>query len=182
MPAKKRTVKNQAQAEGWNLPEIEQLLDVLAKRGITEFEWKRGPVRVRIARGEVRSNSFSPPLFPEGRHPAELGAPPAPPAEIPPAPAPPVQAEVPESKEDLFIVKSPIVGTFFAAPAPNAPPFVKPGDEVSVGQTLCIVEAMKLMNEIESEVAGEVVRAYVENGQPVEYGQSLFAIRRTGSR
>jgi len=73
-------------------------------------------------------------------------------------------------------MKSPIVGTFYAAPAPNAPPFVKVGDTVQVGQVLCIIEAMKLMNELEAEVAGEVVRVYVENGQPVEYGQSLFAI------
>jgi acetyl-CoA carboxylase biotin carboxyl carrier protein len=82
-----------------------------------------------------------------------------------------------ESTEGLFIIKSPIVGTFFASPAPNAPPFVQVGDNVGVGQVLCIIEAMKLMNEIESEAAGEVVRAYVENGQPVEYSQSLFAIR-----
>ena len=73
-------------------------------------------------------------------------------------------------------MKSPIVGTFYAAPASSAPPFVKLGDVVQVGQVLCIIEAMKLMNELESEVAGEIVRIYVENGQAVEYGQSLFAI------
>ena len=82
-----------------------------------------------------------------------------------------------ESPEGLHLIKSPIVGTFYSAPAPNAPPFVKLGDVVQVGQVLCIIEAMKLMNEIESEVAGELVRVYVENGQPVEYGQSLFAIK-----
>ena len=74
-------------------------------------------------------------------------------------------------------MKSPIVGTFYAAPAPNAPPFAKVGDVVQLGQVLCIIEAMKLMNELESEVAGEIVRIYVESGQPVEYGQSLFAIK-----
>jgi acetyl-CoA carboxylase biotin carboxyl carrier protein len=73
-------------------------------------------------------------------------------------------------------MKSPIVGTYYSAPAPNAPPFVTVGDTVKVGQVLCIIEAMKLMNELEAEVAGRVVRAYVETGQPVEYGQSLFAI------
>jgi acetyl-CoA carboxylase biotin carboxyl carrier protein len=73
-------------------------------------------------------------------------------------------------------MKSPIVGTFYSAPAPNAPPFVAVGDTIKVGQVLCIIEAMKLMNELEAEVAGRVVRAYVETGQPVEYGQSLFAI------
>jgi acetyl-CoA carboxylase biotin carboxyl carrier protein len=82
-----------------------------------------------------------------------------------------------ETLEDVHIIKSPIVGTFYSAPSPSAPPFVNVGDVVQVGQPLCIIEAMKLMNEIESEVAGEIVRIYVENGQPVEYGQSLFAIR-----
>jgi acetyl-CoA carboxylase biotin carboxyl carrier protein len=88
-----------------------------------------------------------------------------------------VGSEPAESSEEVHIIKSPIVGTFYSSPAPNAPPFVEVGDAVQVGQPLCIIEAMKLMNEIESEVAGEVVRAYVENGQPVEYGQSLFAIK-----
>ncbi|HET7841294.1 MAG TPA: acetyl-CoA carboxylase biotin carboxyl carrier protein, partial [Terriglobia bacterium] len=80
------------------------------------------------------------------------------------------------------IIKSPIVGTYYASPAPNAPPFVKLGDTVDVGQVLCIIEAMKLMNEIESEAGGEIVRIYVENGQSVEYGQSLFAIKLSPKR
>jgi acetyl-CoA carboxylase biotin carboxyl carrier protein len=96
--------------------------------------------------------------------------PPAPPA----APAPPKEAE---PAENLHIVRSPIVGTFYESPSPGSPPFVKPGDTVSLGQVLCIVEAMKLMNEIESDVAGEVVKKLVSNGQPIEYGQELFAIR-----
>jgi acetyl-CoA carboxylase biotin carboxyl carrier protein len=73
-------------------------------------------------------------------------------------------------------MKSPIVGTFYTSPSPNAPPFVKVGDSVQVGQVICIIEAMKLMNELEAEVAGQIVRTYAESGQPVEYGQSLFAI------
>jgi len=77
----------------------------------------------------------------------------------------------------LHVVKSPIVGTYYEAPSPGSPPFIKVGDEVAVGQVLCIVEAMKLMNEIESDVAGEVVKILVTNNQPIEYGQSLFAIR-----
>ena len=96
-------------------------------------------------------------------------------ASTPTAPtAPPVPEE---PKEELHLVRSPIVGTFYEAPSPGAPPFVKPGDAVSVGQVLCIVEAMKLMNEIESDVAGEIVKKLVVNGQPIEYGQELFAIR-----
>jgi acetyl-CoA carboxylase biotin carboxyl carrier protein len=93
----------------------------------------------------------------------------------PAAPVPPA-AEV---EEDLHTVKSPIVGTFYESPAPGAPPFVKFGDAIRAGQVLCIIEAMKLMNEIESDVSGEVVKRLVSNGQPVEYGQPLFAIRPT---
>ncbi len=91
--------------------------------------------------------------------------------------APPGAAEVELRGEDIHVVKSPIVGTFYASPRPDAPPFIKLGDAVAVGQVLCIIEAMKLMNEIEADVAGEVVRIYVESAQPVEYGESLFAIR-----
>jgi acetyl-CoA carboxylase biotin carboxyl carrier protein len=87
--------------------------------------------------------------------------------------APPAAAE----EEELHSVKSPIVGTFYEAPGPGALPFVKPGDQVAAGQVLCIIEAMKLMNEIESDASGEVVKVLVNNGQPVEYGQPLFAIR-----
>jgi acetyl-CoA carboxylase biotin carboxyl carrier protein len=77
----------------------------------------------------------------------------------------------------LHMVKSPIVGTFYEAPAPGAPPFVRPGDSVQAGQVLCIIEAMKLMNEIESDASGEIVKVLASNGQPVEYGQPLFAVR-----
>ena len=98
---------------------------------------------------------------------ARGGAPPPPPApEKPPAP-----------EEGLHIVRSPIVGTFYESPSPGSPPFVKPGDIVEAGQILCIVEAMKLMNEIESDVAGEIVKKLVANNAPIEYGQELFAIR-----
>jgi acetyl-CoA carboxylase biotin carboxyl carrier protein len=93
----------------------------------------------------------------------------------PGAAAPAPVEPVPE--EDLHIVKSPIVGTLYEAPSPGAPPFVKVGDTVEVGQVLCIVEAMKLLNEIESDVAGEIVKKMGSNGQPIEYGQELFAIR-----
>jgi acetyl-CoA carboxylase biotin carboxyl carrier protein len=86
------------------------------------------------------------------------------------------------ASEDLHLVKSPIVGTFYGSPSPGAEAFVKIGSHVDVGQTLCIVEAMKLMNEIESEVSGEVLRIFAENGQPVEYGQPLFGIRPSRKR
>jgi acetyl-CoA carboxylase biotin carboxyl carrier protein len=86
-------------------------------------------------------------------------------------------AAAPEPEEKLHIVKSPIVGTFYEAPSPGAPPFIKVGDKLEVGQVLCIVEAMKLMNEIECDASGELVKKLVTNGQPIEYGQDLFALR-----
>jgi acetyl-CoA carboxylase biotin carboxyl carrier protein len=89
--------------------------------------------------------------------------------------------ETGQASENVYIIKSPIVGTFYSAPAPGAPPFVKTGDTVQPGQVLCIIEAMKLMNEIEAEIGGEITRVFVENGQPVEYGQSLFAVMPSNS-
>ena len=91
----------------------------------------------------------------------------------PSLPGSPVTAD----EEELYVVRSPIVGTFHRAPNPNAEPFVKPGDLVEPGRVLCIIEAMKLMNEIESEVSGEIAVIYLENGEPVEFGQALFGIR-----
>ena len=111
-----------------------------------------------------------PPAVTPAPHPLATG---------PSAPAEPSPAE---SLEGLHLIKSPIVGTFYSAPGPDAPHFVKLGDVIQVGQVVCIVEAMKLMNEIESDVAGEIVRIYIENGQPVEYGQSLFAIKPSHKR
>jgi len=165
----------------WGLKEIEQLIDVLIERQVTEFEMEQNGAKIRVKRGNsLASNSgageayLADPAPPALAQPAVLSAPARPPLsaeEPPPAEAPP------ESTEDLYIMKSPIVGTFYAAPAPNAPPFVQVGDVVQLGQVLCIIEAMKLMNELEAEVAGEIARIYVESGQPVEYGQSLFAIK-----
>jgi acetyl-CoA carboxylase biotin carboxyl carrier protein len=169
MPSKNVSKEERA----WSLKDIEQLLDLLVAREISEFEMEKDGFKVRVKRGfaheAANSTAFSAhyagPLTPGASSPAPADAT----AATQPSPA--------ESSEDLHIIKSPIVGTFYNAPSPNAPPFVKPGDVVQVGQVLCIIEAMKLMNDIESEVAGEIVRIYVENGQPVEYGQSLFAIK-----
>ena len=165
------------------MKELRELLDLLIERGIHEFEMERGNLKIRVKRDA-------------GSRPPAAGTPPEPvvvvthgieaPGTPPPAPRPAAPAPVPEASppeagreeaaKEVFIVKSPMVGTLYRVPNPNAPPFVNVGDVVEMGQVLCIVEAMKLMNEIESEVAGEVVRIYVENGQPVEYGQSLFAL------
>ena len=152
-------------------PEIEQiaqLLDFMNVHNLEEFEYSRGDLRIRLRKpsagavlGPLRA------VAPEIIVAEALVA-----AEAPAAGA--VEAR---GREDLHLVKSPIVGTFYAAPSPGAESFVKIGAHVEAGQTLCIVEAMKLMNEIESDVSGEVMRVLVENGQPVEYGQPLFGIR-----
>jgi acetyl-CoA carboxylase biotin carboxyl carrier protein len=160
-----------------NQKELKELIEFLIEKDIAEFELERGDVKVRIkragehaivhAQGEPRF--YAVPAAP-GAAP-ELGTAPVPGAPGTPAPAPPAPEEA------LHMVKSPIVGTFYEAPSPGAPPFAKVGDSVEVGQVLCIVEAMKLLNEIESDVAGEVVKKLASNGQPIEYGQELFAIR-----
>ncbi|MFZ0807397.1 MAG: acetyl-CoA carboxylase biotin carboxyl carrier protein [Candidatus Sulfotelmatobacter sp.] len=158
-----------------NQKELKELIEFLIEKDIAEFELERGDVKVRIKRaGEHTVLHHSDPRFyavPAAPAPAvELGAAPAVPA---PAAAPPE----PKPEEGLHTVKSPIVGTFYEAPSPGAPPFVKAGDSVEVGQVLCIVEAMKLLNEIESDFAGEIVKKLASNGQPIEYGQELFVIR-----
>jgi acetyl-CoA carboxylase biotin carboxyl carrier protein len=162
-----------------NQKELKELIEFLIEKDIAEFELERGDVKVRIKRAaepssEVRDSRYlvtmaAPAAVPDTSvTPAAANAP-APPA-APPQPAP-------AAEENLHMVRSPIVGTFYEAPSPGAPPFVKPGDVIETGQVLCIVEAMKLMNEIESDVAGEIVKKLVANGQPIEYGQELFAVR-----
>ena len=157
-----------------NLKEIKELVEYLIEKDVAEFELERGDVKVRIRRNSPAgphvqyvpaATAFAPPpVLAGGQGVAATGEKASPPARA---------AEDPS----LHTVKSPIVGTYFEAPSPGSPPFVKPGDTVALGQVLCIVEAMKLMNEIEADVAGEVVKCLVENGQPVEYGQPLFVIR-----
>ena len=159
-----------------NQKELKELIEFLIEKDIAEFELERGDVKVRIKRAGEHTVVHS------SAEPRYYAVPPAPP------PAPEAGASlVPHSaglsstagvpEESLSMVKSPIVGTFYEAPSPGAPPFVKVGDSVEVGQVLCIVEAMKLLNEIESDVAGEIVKSLATNGQPIEYGQELFAIR-----
>jgi acetyl-CoA carboxylase biotin carboxyl carrier protein len=164
-----------------NLREIRELVDLVVEKGFTEFELERSGTRLRLKRDMARSPD--PSVLPPG--PVISYAPiaaPVPVATLPSPPAPPALEAVsapaaPETEEILHIVKSPIVGTFYEAASPGKPAFVKVGDTVAAGQALCIIEAMKLMNEIESDVAGEIVKRLVANGQPVEYGQPLFAIR-----
>jgi acetyl-CoA carboxylase biotin carboxyl carrier protein len=161
-----------------NQKELKELIEFLIEKDIAEFELERGDVKVRIKRGAESAG----PAVHDTRffavHSAPLSSAPADSAPAAAAPKTATPEPVsPEAAEDLHMVRSPIVGTFYEAPSPGAPPFVKAGDMIEVGQVLCIVEAMKLMNEIESDVAGEVVKKLVANGQPIEYGQELFAIR-----
>ena len=159
-----------------NQKELKELIEFLIEKDIAEFELERGDVKVRIKRaGEHTAihSSAEPRFFAVPAAPAaapELGV-------LPVTAAAPVAPPEPAPEQGLHIVKSPIVGTYYEAPSPGAPPFVKPGDSVELGQVLCIVEAMKLLNEIESDVVGEIVKTLAANGQPIEYGQELFVIR-----
>jgi len=159
-----------------NLQELRELVEFLKSNGIAEFEMERTDLKVRIKFAGIGGSTAGPDaaqlaalLSSAGmglQSPMPLAA-----ASTSAAP-PPASAE-----EKLHEVKSPIVGTFYESPSPGAPAFVKVGDQVEVGQVLCIVEAMKLMNEIESDIAGEIVKRIATSGQPVEYGQPLFAIK-----
>jgi acetyl-CoA carboxylase biotin carboxyl carrier protein len=161
---------------------IRQILKLVEASQVAEVEIEEGDFRIAVRKQPAQPivNGLPPQAW--------RSLPPAPAPVAPPAPAPsPVQTPAPEPAEapaapaaeggkKLHEIRSPIVGTFYRAPAPDKPPFVQVGDVVSVGQTLCIIEAMKIMNEIQSDVAGRVVKILVENGQPVEYDQVLFLI------
>ena len=157
--------------------EIRELIALAAETGIAELEVQRGDNRVRIRRA-----SFASPqeivVAPSGYAPAPYQAGYAPTAPAPvAAPTAEAKPETPAVDPKLVLVKSPIVGTFYEAPSPDAAPFVRTGERVQNGKVLCIIESMKLMNEIECEVSGIVESKLVMNGQPVEYGEALFAIR-----
>ncbi len=165
-----------------NQKELKELIEFLIEKDVAEFEMERGDIKVKVKRNlpnQVQYVTAAAPQMstPVGHFPPASTVGHVPPAHTPSAAPSAVPEPVVDSDEGLHIVKSPIVGTYYEAPSPGAPPFIKVGDTVTQGQVLCIVEAMKLMNEIESDVAGEVVRMHVKNGQPVEYGQPLFAIR-----
>jgi acetyl-CoA carboxylase biotin carboxyl carrier protein len=165
-----------------NLKELKEILQLLDEKEITEFELEEEGMKLRIrkaAAGPPHTAPVPAPPLPAGA-PA-VTAPSPSPAVTPSAAAVPAPAAVPPVEEpvdeSLLIVKSPIVGTFYRTPDPNSPPFVSVGDRVKPGQVLCIIEAMKLMNEIEAEVAGEILKIHHETGQPVQYGDPLFSIR-----
>ena len=155
-----------------NLDEIKQILEMMREHELTEFELEHADFKVRL-----RKNAG-------GQWPApmpQVNFVPAPSSHPPVAPAPPVAGEpvltAANEDVDLTIVKSPIVGTFYRSSEPGAKPFIEIGEQVRKGQVICIIEAMKLMNEITADCDGELVKAYVENGQAVQYGERLFAIK-----
>lgn len=173
------------------IAELKQLIEFLKENNIGEFDLERGDLKVRLkfagaaqtadfsqmahlaaAAQAAHSASFQPAAVAH-THPAGTPAQAAPAAASAEAMAP-----LADDEAGLHIVKSPIVGTFYESGAPGSPAFVKPGDAVEVGQVLCIVEAMKLMNEIESDASGEIVKCLVSNGQPIEFGQPLFAVKQ----
>jgi acetyl-CoA carboxylase biotin carboxyl carrier protein len=173
-PIRKSKSKSKNVAAGVDLDDLARIVEFITLHGLEEFEYTRGDLHIRVRRPSISLQG----------NPRSLPA-----AEIlvPPEALPHTAGTTPSfSKEpsneldrtdDLHLVKSPIVGTFYASPSPGAEPFVKVGDHITMGQVLCIIEAMKLMNEIESDAEGEVLRIFGENGQPVEYGEPLFGIR-----
>ena len=161
-------------AASLGLEDVKALISLVAKEQIHEFEFESGSVKFRIRKDGVAPTVTAAPAVVMASAPAAL---PVMPTQVLPA-APVSEAPgVPADEPGVHYITSPIVGTFYRAPSPNAAPYVQVGDFVKPGQTLCVVEAMKLMNEIECDTAGEVVRVLVENGQPVEYGERLFAVR-----
>jgi len=177
-----------AERTAMNQKEIRELVEFLVEQDIAEFELERGDLKLRVKRGGAVQAPPMVAVAPAGVQAISIPAAPAPHPPLGPAagapatggaepsrPAPPAEAA---EEPGLFLVKSPIVGTFYEAPSPGAPPFVKLGESVQAGQVLCIIEAMKLMNEIEAEVSGVIAKAYVSNASPVEYGMPLFGIRK----
>jgi acetyl-CoA carboxylase biotin carboxyl carrier protein len=165
------------------IQELKELIEFLKENKIGEFDLERGELKIRIKfaqeggtdlAGLALALSTQPPAAATAAAPSPGVTPAAQAAATASAEAAAAQVE---EEASLHIVKSPIVGTFYESPSPGSPAFVKIGDPVEIGQVLCIVEAMKLMNEIESDAAGEIVKRLVQNGQPVEYGQALFAVR-----
>ena len=157
-----------------DLEQLKRILDLVREHELAEFEIEHDGLRLKVRKHSAGTTVTSPAPPPASVAAAAPAPPPAAPAALPQAAAAPAAAD---SEIELAVVKSPIVGTFYRSPEPGAAPFVEIGAAVKKGQVLCIIEAMKLMNEIDSEYEGEVVNVYVESGQPVQYGERLFAIR-----
>lgn len=156
--------KKQGPDASLNMDELRELAELVNEHGFTDFEFENENIRVRLSKMAAPVVQAMAPL-PQVQHAAPAAA------DAPAAPSAPAE-------EELHKITSPIVGTFYRAPGPDKDPYVKEGSMVTPDSVVCIVEAMKLMNEIQAEITGEVVKIYVENGEPVEYGQPLFGIRK----
>ena len=165
----KRGAKKDINDPSFNMDEIRELADLIDEYGLTDFEFENENIRVRLSKTSGTPVSYQ-------TAPVYSPAPSAPTSAAQKAEGDMTPAAPPE--EELFKITSPIVGTFYRSPGPDKESYVKEGSNVSPETVVCIVEAMKLMNEIQAETSGEVVKIYVENGQPVEYGQPLFGIRK----
>lgn len=178
--AKKETTKKQGKSSpakaaepSLNMDELRELANLVNEHGFTDFEFENANIRVRLSKNVAPQ--FVQSVQPYAPAPISTGQTAA---QTPAENKIEITSTETATEEDLHKITSPIVGTFYRSPSPDKEPYVKEGSSVSPDSIVCIVEAMKLMNEIEAEVAGEVVKVYVENGQPVEYGQPLFGIRK----
>jgi acetyl-CoA carboxylase biotin carboxyl carrier protein len=180
--ARNKSVRKPSLDASINMEELRELIALIRENGLAEFELEREGFRVRLRReGDANAApaNFSPAPATGSSPDAAPSAAPAKAAVIPSPSHPGAQAETAASEDqDLHIIPSPIVGTFYRSPSPTAEAFIKIGSLVEPDTVVCIIEAMKLMNEIQAETSGEIVKIYVENGQPVEYGQPLFGIKR----
>ena len=159
-----------------NMQELRELAELVNEHGFTDFEFENENIRIRLSK--TAPAQFVQAVQPVASSATSAAAPQTSAAQTA-ATAETVSAEIPtDTDADLFKITSPIVGTFYRSPSPDKDPYIQEGDKVSDSTVVCIVEAMKLMNEIQAETSGEVVKIYVENGQPVEYGQPLFGIRK----
>ena len=167
---KKAGGSRQTSESSFDMGELRELMELVTEQGFTEFEFENENIRVRLSKAAA---------FVPVAQPVQVAST-APAASQQPQSAASNEAETPaaDADEGLHKITSPIVGTFYRSPGPDKEPYVKEGSKVTADSVVCIVEAMKLMNEIQAEIAGEVVKVYVENGQPVEFGQALFGIRK----
>ena len=173
--ADKRSGSSQESGEEsyFDMDELRELMELVTEQGFTEFEFENESIRVRLSKAAAFAPA--PQLAPVNvAAPSTAGQP----ATSVSAPTSETPAPAADSDEGLHKITSPIVGTFYRSPGPDKEPYVKEGSKVSAESVVCIVEAMKLMNEIQAEVSGEIVKIYVENGEPVEFGQPLFGVRK----
>ena len=184
-PNRRSRSKREAPSASVNMNELSELITLMRENGLAELELEREDFRVRLRRDSAVPATAAPPLqfeltSPPAAHMTHASAPVPAPASTPvapPAPADTHSTTAAAADQDIHVITSPIVGTFYRSPSPSADPFVKIGTNVEADTVVCIIEAMKLMNEIQAEATGEVVKIYPENGQPVEYGEPLFGIK-----